>query len=303
MRDYLGKAQFWPSISMRAARSAKLRGSTHIERVGFSACLILALSAAQAWAQPFAYITNRDSNDVSVIDTATNTVVGAPIPVGTSPRGIAINSAGTRVYVANPGSNNVSVIDAATNTVVGTPIAVGSAPGALGKFIGPAPPAPPPYFVRLDVPPAAPPDCNADSVVFSSGANFSFNLPYPPGNLVILADINGVHQPGYPGIQDLEPIAGTLVGVTLNISPLGSPATPYTVVLQIFPATNGDPVGTGLQIRVQCNTLGARQGVATFSVVQPPSAAGIPATSTRGLTAMALLLVGAAMWQLRRGRA
>ncbi|MGW2556455.1 YncE family protein, partial [Streptomyces sp. NPDC001635] len=37
-----------------------------------------------------AYITNFGSNNVSVIDTTTNTLVGNPIPVGTRPVGVAI---------------------------------------------------------------------------------------------------------------------------------------------------------------------------------------------------------------------
>ena len=56
---------------------------------------------ANAWAAPFAYISNNLSNNVSVIDTATNTVIGSPIPVGTSPISVAVNPAGTRIYVAN----------------------------------------------------------------------------------------------------------------------------------------------------------------------------------------------------------
>ena len=81
--------------------------------------VILSLWVGAAHAAPFAYITNGGSNDVSVIDIATNTVV-ATVPVGTEPAGIAINSAGTRIYVANISSNSVSVIDAASNTVVAT---------------------------------------------------------------------------------------------------------------------------------------------------------------------------------------
>ena len=65
------------------------------------------------------YVTNYDSNNVSVIDTATNTVV-ATVTVGSDPFGVSENPAGTKVYVANQGSNNVSVIDTATNTVVAT---------------------------------------------------------------------------------------------------------------------------------------------------------------------------------------
>jgi len=51
---------------------------------------------SSAFAQPFAYVTNFLSNNVSVIDTATNMVVGPPIPVGVGPWGVAITPDGTR---------------------------------------------------------------------------------------------------------------------------------------------------------------------------------------------------------------
>src|SRR5215469_10516140 len=75
------------------------------------------LASAQALAQN-AYITN--DNAVSVIDTATNTVIGSPIPVGARPFGVAVTPDGSKVYVANEASNTVSVIDTATNTVTAT---------------------------------------------------------------------------------------------------------------------------------------------------------------------------------------
>jgi len=87
------------------------------------------------------YVTNNNSDTVSVIDTATGTVVGPPIAVGDTPLGISVNPTGTRVYVANYNGNSVSVIDAATNTVVGAPVSAGSSPVAFGRFIGPAPQA------------------------------------------------------------------------------------------------------------------------------------------------------------------
>jgi YVTN family beta-propeller protein len=91
----------------------------------FSFIVLLSLAiCVHVWAAPFAYIANSGSDSVSVIDTATNTVVGPPIPVGSTPIGVAVNPAGTRVYVANSGSNSVSVIDTATNTVIGSPIPV-----------------------------------------------------------------------------------------------------------------------------------------------------------------------------------
>jgi YVTN family beta-propeller protein len=76
-------------------------------------------------------------NVVSVIDTATNTVV-ATVPVGTRPAGIAITPDGKHVYVANNGSNSVSVIETASNIAVGNPITVGRNPGGVG--IVPPPP-------------------------------------------------------------------------------------------------------------------------------------------------------------------
>jgi RNA polymerase sigma factor (sigma-70 family) len=65
------------------------------------------------------YVTNYDSNDVSVIDGATNSVI-ATIPVGTYPWGLGLNPMTNRVYVSSEDDDNVSVIDGATNTVIDT---------------------------------------------------------------------------------------------------------------------------------------------------------------------------------------
>jgi YVTN family beta-propeller protein len=58
-------------------------------RVTPTLLLLVGLSAGPAGALPFAYITNEGSNNVSVIDTATNAVV-ATEPVGTFPRAFGI---------------------------------------------------------------------------------------------------------------------------------------------------------------------------------------------------------------------
>ena len=65
------------------------------------------------------FIPNFFSNNVSVIDTTTNTVT-ATVNVGSSSYGVAVNPAGTKVYVTNSNSSNVSVIDTTTNTVTAT---------------------------------------------------------------------------------------------------------------------------------------------------------------------------------------
>ena len=97
--------------------------------------LLLGLACGGAGAGPFAYITNMNSSTVSVIDTATNAVVGAPITLSGGPYGVAINRTGTRVYITL-GFGAVSVIDTATNTVIGSPIPVGSLP--TGVAVNPA---------------------------------------------------------------------------------------------------------------------------------------------------------------------
>ena len=77
---------------------------------------------------------NGFSNNVSVIDTASNTVVGTPIPAQAPPP-VALTPDGTHGFVVNEFSNNVSVIDTASNTVVGIPIPVGNFP--IGVAITP----------------------------------------------------------------------------------------------------------------------------------------------------------------------
>ena len=93
------------------------------------ASLMMLAAASTVEAQPFAYIANQSANTVSVFDTATNTVT-VTLPVGTGPRSIAVNPAGTKVYAANITSNDVSVIDTMSNTVVAT-VPVGTNPRGL----------------------------------------------------------------------------------------------------------------------------------------------------------------------------
>jgi len=88
--------------------------------------LLLSGAALSVLAAPFAYITNSGSNNVSVVDTATNKVV-ATIPAQGSPYSAAVKPDGSRVYVGNYGSASVTVIDAQSNSVI-KHIAVGSNP-------------------------------------------------------------------------------------------------------------------------------------------------------------------------------
>ncbi|AOW93973.1 hypothetical protein BFN03_18445 [Rhodococcus sp. WMMA185] len=90
-----------------------------------------------------AYVTNEVDDNVSVIDTATNAIVDAPIPVGNGPIGVAITPNGARAYVTSPSDSTVLVIDTGTNTVIGAPIPVGGArKGWRSPRTAPAPTSP-----------------------------------------------------------------------------------------------------------------------------------------------------------------
>ena len=76
-----------------------------------------------------AYVTNFESDNVSVIDTVTGTVV-ATIPVGDGPSDIAIRPGFTTAYVTNSLSNTITKIDLTTNTALGS-FNAGAKPSAI----------------------------------------------------------------------------------------------------------------------------------------------------------------------------
>jgi YVTN family beta-propeller protein len=78
------------------------------------------------------YVVNAESHNVSVINTATNTVVST-IAVGNSPAGIAMSPDGSLAYVTDSGDGTLSIIDTRTNTVLVAPQFTPSGPA--GGFI------------------------------------------------------------------------------------------------------------------------------------------------------------------------
>jgi YVTN family beta-propeller protein len=103
--------------------------------VGLAPIIVLAAPCAPPTLErPCAYTPNAGSNDVSVIDTATDTVV-ATIPVGVHPNGVSIHPNGTRLYVTNSGDRTVSVIDTTTNMVINPPIILGE--NSAGSVVHP----------------------------------------------------------------------------------------------------------------------------------------------------------------------
>jgi len=77
------------------------------------------------------YIANSGSNDVTVIDGSSNSVLATITdPNAVAPIAVAMNPATNTIYVANSQSNNVTVIDGATDSVTAT-ISVGTSPSGV----------------------------------------------------------------------------------------------------------------------------------------------------------------------------
>jgi YVTN family beta-propeller protein/autotransporter-associated beta strand protein len=86
--------------------------------------------AARAQSGPFIYVPNRGDDNLSVIDSPTNTVQPGTISAGNTATAVAVRGDQSLAYVANFRDRSVSVIDTATNTVTAT-IAVGSGPSGI----------------------------------------------------------------------------------------------------------------------------------------------------------------------------
>jgi YVTN family beta-propeller protein len=95
-----------------------------LARAGAIALVFVATSALAAG--PKAYVGNFKDNTVSVIDTATGTVI-ATVPVVAGPHGMSVTPDGRRVFVSGENASGVSVIDTATDHVIQT-IEVGKTP-------------------------------------------------------------------------------------------------------------------------------------------------------------------------------
>tara|TARA_R110000744_G_scaffold116386_1_gene217671 strand:- start:17669 stop:18559 length:891 start_codon:yes stop_codon:yes gene_type:complete len=76
--------------------------------------------------KPLAYVTNMQSNSVSVIDLSINKVIKI-IPCGLTTESIDITPDGSEVWVTNKNGNTITVIDTITNNVLDT-LPTGSEP-------------------------------------------------------------------------------------------------------------------------------------------------------------------------------
>ena len=100
-----------------------------IDKLVLVVFIYIILTAGSFAQQNLAYVSNRDSGNISIIDTSTN-LVDDTIYVGPKPRGIAINPSCSRVYVTLQDADEVAVINTQTNGVIAN-IPVGHEPFAV----------------------------------------------------------------------------------------------------------------------------------------------------------------------------
>jgi YVTN family beta-propeller protein len=96
----------WHNIPRNISFKTGFQLTMHIppfSKVFLVTSILLFANSAFSQLENYVYVTNEDSNDVSVISAATNRVV-ATIPVGKRPRGIKVSPDGSLIYVAVSGS-------------------------------------------------------------------------------------------------------------------------------------------------------------------------------------------------------
>ncbi len=106
------------------------------ERMGWGAVagLVIAVALAggprDAQAAPFAYVPNEGSGTLSVIDIATDQVVGE-IAAGKKPRGTVIGADGRTAYVSDQPNNRLVIVDLARRQASGE-VKLGESPEGVG---------------------------------------------------------------------------------------------------------------------------------------------------------------------------
>ncbi len=202
----------------------------------FTLAILIAPSGALA---RNVYVSNQDTvaplYRVTVIDTATNAIVGSPIPVGVGPDGIAITPDGTRAYVANSGANTVTVIDTATNTVIGPPIPIGL--GTSPRQIAISPDGQRAYTANPLGGSVSIIDTATNAVIGSIPvANQPSNVAVSPDGSLLFVTRNGLNA-----VSVIDTASNTIVGspISVGTSPEGIAITPDGT--RAYVANNGVP--------------------------------------------------------------
>jgi YVTN family beta-propeller protein len=208
------------------------------------------------------YVANSGDGTVSVIATASNTVVKTIPVVGRTniPTGIAITPDGAYAYVADFDLNFVSVIATASNTVVGSPIPVGEVPWGVAIT---------PDGTRAYVANAG--DGTIDVIeIATNTVVHTITLGVGSqgvGPVAVAITPDGTHayvlSPLDTNVETVSVIA------TANNTVVGSPITVGPASDLIFPTIGITPDGTGVYVPIPGTNTGAANN--TVSVISTAS--------------------------------
>ncbi len=280
-------------LASNAARAAARRSVSRLAVIAILASLALSLAAtAQAQIPPqtvFAgqfpnavavnpvtnkiYISNSGSNNVTVVDGATNSFTTINDIHATTPVAIAVNSLTNIVYVANSGSNNVSVFSGA----------IGSTPAAYmttitnGNGLGPSAIAVDAHLNQVYVT-----NSTSGNVTIINGATNAITATRASGtspSAVAVNSATGFFYVANAGDNTVAIFNGN-TNVIAGSASMGSGANPFAIAVneatdQIYVSNNG--TNTVIQID------GGTQGI-TGSPISNGNAVGLQGIAVNPVT-------------------
>ena len=244
------------------------------QNLALNACMMAILLAAQATAATLAYVTNPGSNTVSVIDTATNTVVGSPISLGHSPGRIAMTPDGARAYVAyvtpNFNDSGVLVISTSSNTVTATiPIA-----GACADGVAVHPDGTRVYVADV---------CNGVIQVVNTATN-TLAAPIPVGaaNIAVAPDGTRAYLTIQGSVSVLDLTSNTVTGtVPVTYTPVGLAVAPDGTRVYVTTFSGGNTQLCNVQSTIEAIDTSTKT-VAAKITLPANSLTGLPGITPDG---------------------
>lgn len=106
-------------LSTNAERSPTARKDNEPVKITILPVQHNPVAAAPNLAGTFVYVVNRDSNSITVIDSAKNTVVQNFV-VGNKPIAAVVSRNDSKLYIAHEGDNTLQIIDTSKNTLLKT---------------------------------------------------------------------------------------------------------------------------------------------------------------------------------------
>jgi hypothetical protein len=156
------------------------------------------------------------------------------------------------------------------------------------------------FYASLALTQESPATCNDVGASATYSGTLSENLPVASNNVYEYSVVNG----GPPLIQfetDPGPFPATIpiASQTVTFGLATSQTAPYTATEYVWPAQNGQPVGTGFRVTITCNADTSATILIT-DAVPAPAPIDVPALDRLALAGLGTLLAALGLGRLRR---